>query len=224
VDGKFGYKLSDPWKYSEETLGVVVPILRQRAPEREYVTMYEVLKDLGMKDTGRIDQVELQNRTGKAVFVRAGTIFAGATQSRAAQHSGVYREVNENRYIITSTVTNNIWRTAAVRPEVIIIPLPKVIPFVFALLHTFISHAIDPLPAPFSVPGAFAAPAWIFLRHDSCAAARSDNLVIGFWCDVHHVPQQIYVPDTQHYFIGGQPSWIALFHKQNNFCTGHYTP
>jgi len=96
VDSKFGYKLSDPWKYSEETLGVVVPILRQRAPEREYVTMYEVMKDLGMKDTGRIDQVELQNRTGKAVFVRAGTIFTGATQNRAAQHSGVYQEAKEN--------------------------------------------------------------------------------------------------------------------------------
>lgn len=102
VDEKFGYRLGDPWKYSEETLGVVVPIIRHRSCspldrfEREYVTMYEVLKDLGMKDTGRIDQVELQNRTGKAVFVRAGTIFAGATQSRAAQHSGVYNEVKEN--------------------------------------------------------------------------------------------------------------------------------
>lgn len=96
VESKFGYKLGAPWKYSEETLGVVVPILRQRAPEREYVTMYEVLKDLGMKDTGLIDQVELQNATGMAVFVRAGTIFAGATQNRAAQHSGVYREAKEN--------------------------------------------------------------------------------------------------------------------------------
>lgn len=95
VDSKFGYKLGTPWKYSDETLGVVVPILRQNALEREYVTMYEVLKDLGMKDTGRIDQVELQNRAGKAVFVRAGTIFAGATQNRAAQHSGVYQPGKE---------------------------------------------------------------------------------------------------------------------------------
>ncbi len=95
VDSKFGYRLGDPWKYSEETLGVVVPILRRSAPEREYVTMYEVLKDLGMKDTGRIDQVELQNRAGKAVFVRAGTIFTGTTQPRAAQHSGVYQPGKE---------------------------------------------------------------------------------------------------------------------------------
>ncbi len=102
VDEKFGYKLSTPWKYSEQTLGVVVPILRHPSCsplyryDREYVTMYEVLKDLGMKDTGRIDQVELENRAGKAVFVRAGTIFAGATQNRAAQHSGVYQGAKEN--------------------------------------------------------------------------------------------------------------------------------
>jgi hypothetical protein len=95
VDEKFGFKLGAPWKYSEQTLGVVVPILRQSASEREYVTMYEVLKDLGMKDTGHIDQVELQNRTQKAVFVRAGTIFAGSTQPRAAQHSGVYQPGKE---------------------------------------------------------------------------------------------------------------------------------
>lgn len=96
VDGRFGYKLSTPWKYSEETLGVVVPVLRQAAPEREYVTMYEVLKDLGMKDTGHIDRVELYNGAVKAVFVRAGTIFAGTTQNRAAQHSGVYQPGKED--------------------------------------------------------------------------------------------------------------------------------
>jgi hypothetical protein len=102
VDSKFGYRLGEPWKYSQETLGVVVPILRHgscsplyREPEREYVTMYEVLQDLGMKDTGRIDLVELQNRTNKAIFVRAGTIFSGSTQNRAAQHSGVYQPGKE---------------------------------------------------------------------------------------------------------------------------------
>lgn len=95
TESKFGYELGAPWKYSEETLGVVVPILRQSAPDREYVTMYEVLKDLGMKDTGHIDQVELQNRAGKAVFVRAGTIFTGSTQNRAAQHSGIYQPGKE---------------------------------------------------------------------------------------------------------------------------------
>jgi hypothetical protein len=94
-EGRFGYILGDPWKYSEETLGVVVPILRENAPDRRYITMYEVLKELNMKDTGSISQIELQNRSGMAIFVRAGTIFKGNTQPRAVQHSGVYSNEKE---------------------------------------------------------------------------------------------------------------------------------
>lgn len=92
VEKRHGYDLGEPWKFSENALLVVVPIIRKDAPNRSYTTMYEVLKDMGMKDTGHIDIVELQNKSGKAVFVRAGTIFAGETQNRAAQHSGVYKE------------------------------------------------------------------------------------------------------------------------------------
>jgi hypothetical protein len=91
VEGKAGFELGEPWKYSDKALAVVVPIIRKNAQRRAYITMYEVLKDMGMKDTGRIDSVELQNKTGKAVFVRVGTIFTGETQNRAAQHSGVYQ-------------------------------------------------------------------------------------------------------------------------------------
>ncbi len=89
-ESKSGFHLGEPWKYSDKALAVVVPILREKAPERLYVTMYEVLKQLGMNDTGQIDRVEMQNRAGKPVFVRAGTIFEGQTQSRAAEHSGIY--------------------------------------------------------------------------------------------------------------------------------------
>lgn len=92
---RFGYRLGEPWKYSEETLGVVVPILRDDAPDRNYTTMYEVLKQLKIKDTGSISQVELQNIGGMAIFIRAGTIFSGNTQPRAVQHSGVYSNEKE---------------------------------------------------------------------------------------------------------------------------------
>lgn len=95
VEKKHGYELGEPWKFSDESLLVVVPILRKNSPDRMYTTMYEVLKDLGMKDTGSIDKVELQNKSGKPIFVRAGTIFTGKTQSRAAQHSGVYKPLDE---------------------------------------------------------------------------------------------------------------------------------
>lgn len=95
TDNRFGYRLGEPWKYSEETLGVVVPILRENVLDRSYVTMYEILKELNIKDTGSINQVELQNISGIAIFVRAGTIFAGKTQPRATQHSGVYSNEKE---------------------------------------------------------------------------------------------------------------------------------
>lgn len=95
ADSRIGYRLGEPWKYSEDSLGVVVPILREHTSDRNYVTMYEVLKDLNMKDTGSISQVELQNKSGMAIFVRAGTIFTGKTQNRAAQHSGVYQDEKE---------------------------------------------------------------------------------------------------------------------------------
>ncbi len=95
ADGRFGYKLGDPWKYSDESLGVVVPILRENSPERNYVTMYEVLKELNIQDTGKIDQLDLQNKSGIAIFIRAGTIFTGGTQNRAAQHSGIFSHEKE---------------------------------------------------------------------------------------------------------------------------------
>lgn len=95
ANSKFGYKLGEPWKYSEESLGVVVPILRENAPDRQYITMYEVLQQLDMKDTGSISQIELQNKTGMSIFVRSGTIFAGQTQNRASQHSGIYKKEEE---------------------------------------------------------------------------------------------------------------------------------
>jgi hypothetical protein len=95
VDSRFGYRLGDPWKYSDESLGVVVPILRENSPDRQYVTMYEVLKELNIQDTGEIDQLDLQNKSGVAIFIRAGTIFTGGTQSRASQHSGVFSHEKE---------------------------------------------------------------------------------------------------------------------------------
>lgn len=95
VDGRNGFELGDPWRISDRALSVVVPIIRRNAPERLYVTMYEVAKELDIRDTGRIDRVEFQNRAGKPVFVRAGTIFEGSTQNRASEHSCVIQPGRE---------------------------------------------------------------------------------------------------------------------------------
>jgi len=115
VDGRSGYRLGEPWKFSDKALAVVVPIIRERAPERLYVTMYEVLKELGMRDTGHIDKVELQNRAGKPVFVRAGTIFEGQTQNRAAEHSGVVQPGKEDIPVRCVHQTHGISRGAQMK-------------------------------------------------------------------------------------------------------------
>jgi len=91
VNKKNGYELGEPWKFSDTDLLVAVPIIRKNAPKRSYITMYEALKDIGVKDTGSISQLEMQNKTGMPVFIRVGTIFSGKTQNRATQHSGVYK-------------------------------------------------------------------------------------------------------------------------------------
>ena len=108
VETRLGYRLGDPWKYSEESLGVVVPILRENSPERNYVTMYEVLKDLNIQDTGKIDQLDLQNKSGMAIFIRAGTIFTGGTQNRAAQHSGVFSHEKETINVRCVNISHGI--------------------------------------------------------------------------------------------------------------------
>lgn len=91
VNKENGYELGEPWKFSDTELLVAVPIIRKNAPKRSYITMYEALKDVGIKDTGSISVLEMQNKTGKPIFVRVGTIFSGKTQNRATQHSGVYK-------------------------------------------------------------------------------------------------------------------------------------
>lgn len=115
ADSKLGYKLSEPWKYNENALAVVVPIIKENAPERQYTTMYEVLKELDIKDTGGISQVELQNKSGLAIFVRAGTIFTGKTQNRAAQHSGVYTEEKEKIQVCCVHASHGISKGAEMK-------------------------------------------------------------------------------------------------------------
>lgn len=118
VEGRHGFKLGEPWKYSEKALAVVVPIVRTNMADRErsYVTMYEVLKELGVRDTGRVGAVEMQNRTGKAVFVRAGSIFEGPTQSRAAENSTVLQPGKEGAPNKTEIPVRCVHQTHGIRP------------------------------------------------------------------------------------------------------------
>lgn len=87
-----GFKFGSPWRYSDKSLGVIVPILRldaYSAEQREYLTLEEA-KDKGVtfKDTGHIDRVIVESSLGVPIFIRSGTALKSAgTQPRVVETS-----------------------------------------------------------------------------------------------------------------------------------------
>jgi hypothetical protein len=68
---------------------VVVPILRESAPHRQYVTLPEAGANVDIHDTGNINRFSVKNHTEENLFIRFGTIFKGDTQERALVRSAV---------------------------------------------------------------------------------------------------------------------------------------
>jgi len=90
LEQKSGFKFKEPWKKSEKSLTVVVPIIRKNAPERNYITLDEVKDQIDIRDSGEIDKILAKSNIDKPVFVRSGSLFKGlGTQSRGIVHSTV---------------------------------------------------------------------------------------------------------------------------------------
>lgn len=94
ISEETGFKLGTPWRYSDKTLGVIVPILRDRDrleefEERTYITLEEAKdREIIFKDSGKIDRVIIESSIGKPIFIRSGTALkSGATQPRAVETS-----------------------------------------------------------------------------------------------------------------------------------------
>jgi len=84
--------LGTPWRYSDKSMGVVVPILVKEHVSktvRSYITLEEAKeKGIEVKDTGKIDRVVIESSLDSPVFIRAGTILkSNTTQSRAVETS-----------------------------------------------------------------------------------------------------------------------------------------
>lgn len=88
AEQRSGFKFGEPERVKEDGLAAVIPILRVTSRKRQYVTFPETEK-VDVTDTGRIDQFLLRNGEAECVFVRAGTIFKGATQERCLVRSAV---------------------------------------------------------------------------------------------------------------------------------------
>ncbi len=89
VKEKDGYKFSEAWQLNEDSLNVIVPVLRKKkAKKRKYITLAEA-KDVEMSDTGQIDYVYVKNNEKKPLLISRGEIFRGKTQERAAVHGHI---------------------------------------------------------------------------------------------------------------------------------------
>lgn len=90
LSNEIGFKFGSPWRYSDKSLGVIVPILKTgEIGERGYVTLEEA-KDKGVifKDTGHIDRVIIESSLGVPIFIRSGTALKSlGTQPRVVETS-----------------------------------------------------------------------------------------------------------------------------------------
>lgn len=84
-----GFRLGDPWRYSDESVVAVLPVLRDLERERSYITFTEAGDILEVVETGHVNSARVKNNNGTAVFLRAGEILAGGTQERATVESTV---------------------------------------------------------------------------------------------------------------------------------------
>ena len=79
---KNGFKLGDPWRFSEFSLAAIIPVQRDVFGQRDYRLLSEVTSQVLMKDSGSIDHVSITNKSAHPVLVKAGEVVGGATQAR----------------------------------------------------------------------------------------------------------------------------------------------
>ncbi|MGB3715807.1 MAG: DUF6569 family protein [Candidatus Promineifilaceae bacterium] len=83
-----GFSFGEPWKYDKSSTTTVLPILREIGTKRSYLVLDEA-EEIQMEDTGRISSILVTNNEIDPIFIRAGNIFMGSTQERAAIFSRI---------------------------------------------------------------------------------------------------------------------------------------
>jgi hypothetical protein len=79
------YAFKEPWRVTDKSLTVVVPIVSSKAGQRNYVVLEEVKDKVKIIDTGGISQLRIEGNVDESVFIRGGTMLKGSTQERATQ-------------------------------------------------------------------------------------------------------------------------------------------
>lgn len=93
------YQLGSPWKYSDKSKGVIVPILLKKEIERNYITYPEVKDDVKITDTGVVSVIQVENNLDKPLFIRTGTLFEGLSSQDRALISSIVVEPKINQEI-----------------------------------------------------------------------------------------------------------------------------
>lgn len=86
AEEKVGFSFGGSWRYSEDSLVSLLPILRDSSKKRNYLLLRESDK-VEVRDTGQINKIEVYNGDTKPVYIRMGEIFTGKTQERTATRS-----------------------------------------------------------------------------------------------------------------------------------------
>ena len=78
-----GFTFGKPWRASNRSLGLVIPILREKELKRRYKMMEEAKGKIDIEDTGDVDRMRVISNAEMNVFIRSGVILSGKGQTRA---------------------------------------------------------------------------------------------------------------------------------------------
>lgn len=79
------YEFKEPWRATDKSLTIIVPIVAKAAGTRGYVVLEEVKDKIKIEDTGHIGEAKITGDVDKPTFIPGGTMLKGATQARATQ-------------------------------------------------------------------------------------------------------------------------------------------
>jgi DNA-binding HxlR family transcriptional regulator/predicted ester cyclase len=97
------FEFKEPWRATNKSLTIVVPIVSKTYGSREYYVLEEVKDKITITDTGKIDEAKIRSNVDKPTFIRGGTMLKGATQERST-HFGTVIAPNKTEQVIVHCI------------------------------------------------------------------------------------------------------------------------
>ena len=87
ADEKDGFSFGKSWRYSEDSLVALLPILRVAPKKKRGYVLLSETKNVKIEDTGHINKLLIENNEKKPVYIRMSEMFSGKSQERMATRS-----------------------------------------------------------------------------------------------------------------------------------------